>query len=74
MHASCSLQHDERFADLKLQLASTDYGNFLSSEPPPVQTSTIAEKATQRLVDDFNYVRSNAGGELAQFLEYMTWV
>ena len=60
-------------ADLKLQLASTDYGNFLANEPPPLQTSTIAEKATQRLVDDFNYIRSNSGGELAKFLEYMTY-
>ena len=59
--------------DFKLQLTSTDYGNFLANETPPVSTSTIAEKATQRLVDEFNYIRSNAGGELAKFLDYITY-
>jgi hypothetical protein len=29
--------------DLKLHLASTDYGNFLSNEPSPLATTTIAE-------------------------------
>jgi V-type H+-transporting ATPase subunit d len=60
--------------DFKLQLTSTDYGNFLANETPPVSTSTIAEKATQRLVDEFNYIRSNAGGQLAKFLDYITCV
>lgn len=59
--------------DFKLQLTSTDYGNFLANETPPISTSTIAEKATQRLVDEFNYIRSNAGGELAKFLDYITY-
>lgn len=58
--------------DFKLQLTSTDYGNFLANETPPISTSTIAEKATQRLVDEFNYIRSNAGGDLAKFLDYIT--
>lgn len=60
-------------ADFKLQLTSTDYGNFLANETPPISTSTIAEKATQRLVDEFNYIRSNAGGKLAKFLDYITY-
>ena len=55
-----------------MQLSSTDYGNFLANESGPLQTSTIADKALQRLVDEFNYIRSNAGGDLAKFLEYMT--
>lgn len=59
--------------DFKLQLTSTDYGNFLANETPPISTSTIAERATQRLVDEFNYVRSNAGGALAKFLDYITY-
>jgi len=29
--------------DLKLHLASTDYGNFLQNEPSPIATATIAE-------------------------------
>ena len=60
--------------DIKLQLSATDYGSFLANEPSPLATSTIAEKATAKLVDEFNYIRSNAEGDLARFLEYMTLV
>lgn len=59
---------------MKLQLSATDYGNFLQNEPTPLQTSTISAKATERLVEEFNYIRSNAEGPLKQFLEYMTYV
>lgn len=60
--------------DFKLQLTSTDYGNFLANEPSPISTSTISEKATERLVDEFNYLKSNAGGDLSKFLDYITYV
>ena len=59
--------------DLKLQLAATDYGNMLQNEPSPLATSTIAEKCTERLVDDFQYIRNNATGDLVRFLDYMTY-
>lgn len=61
-------------ADFRMQLAATDYGNFLANEPLPISTSTIAEKATQVLVDQFNYLRNNAVEPLSKFLEYMTYV
>lgn len=60
--------------DFRTQLSATDYGNFLSNEPLPISTSTISDKATQLLVDQFNYLRSNAVEPLSKFLEYMTWV
>lgn len=56
-----------------MQLTATDYGNFLANETPPISTSTIAERATQRMVDEFNYIRSNATGNLKKFLDYMTY-
>lgn len=68
-----NLTQCETLDDFKLQLSSTDYGNFLANETPPVSTSTIAEKATLRLVDEFEYIRSNAGGQLAKFLDYITY-
>ena len=64
--------HRRESLDLKLQLSATDYGNFLANEPSPIATSTISEKATKKLVDEFNYVRSNAVGSLAKFLDYLT--
>ena len=61
-------------SDLRTQLSATDYGNFLANEPMPISTSTISEKATQVLVDQFNFLRSNAVEPLSKFLEYMTCV
>lgn len=60
--------------DLRTQLASTDYGNFLANEPSPISTSTIGDKALKHLVDQFNYVRSNAVAPLDKFLDYITYV
>ena len=65
-------QHADTGKDLRMQLSSTDYGNFLANEPSPLSTSTIADKATQVLVDQFNYLRNNATEPLSTFLDYMT--
>ena len=60
-------------ADFRMQLSSTDYGNFLANETT-ITTSKIAEKATQLLVDQFHFMRSNAVEPLSTFLDYMTFV
>eukprot|EP00842_Homolaphlyctis_polyrhiza_P003156 jgi/Hompol1/3841/HPOL_006776-RA len=57
---------------LKLQLAATDYGNFLQNEPSPLSTATIAEKARDKLVAEFEYLRANANKPLSTFLDYLT--
>ena len=59
--------------DLKLQLAATDYGSFLQNEPSPLATSVIAEKARDKLVSEFLYLRVNANQPLATFLDYLTY-
>ena len=58
----------------RTQLSTTDYGNFLANEPSPISTSTIAEKATQVLVDQFNFLRTNAVEPLSKFFKYITYV
>ncbi|KAM0753614.1 ATPase, V0 complex, subunit D [Meredithblackwellia eburnea MCA 4105] len=68
-----NLTQCETIEDFRMQLGATDYGNFLANETPPISTSTIAEKATQRLVDEFNYIRSNSVQPLTKFLDYMTY-
>lgn len=60
--------------DFRMQLSATDYGNFLANEPTPISTSTISDKATQVLVDQFNFLRSNAVAPLDKFLDYVTYV
>mmetsp|Transcript_5278 Transcript_5278/g.12726 ORF Transcript_5278/g.12726 Transcript_5278/m.12726 type:complete len:351 (+) Transcript_5278:40-1092(+) len=59
--------------DMRMHLAVTDYGNFLQNEPSPLQTMTISEKCTEKLVDEFNYLRCNASETLAAFLDYITY-
>ena len=60
--------------DIRTQLASTDYGNFLANEPSPISTSAIGDKALKNLVDQFNYLKSNAIAPLDRFLDYITSV
>jgi V-type H+-transporting ATPase subunit d len=59
--------------DMKLHLQTTNYGDFLASEPSPLHTTTIAEKCTSRLVDEFEYLKTNATGSLSKFLDYITY-
>lgn len=60
--------------DLRLQIGATDYGTLLQNEPSPIATSVIGERLTQRLVEEFNYIRSNAVAPLSKFLDYITQV
>ena len=59
-------------ADLKLQLGPS-YGDFLSSLPPNPSTSSLAAKTTDKLISEFRYVRANAVGSLATFMDYVTY-
>jgi V-type H+-transporting ATPase subunit d len=60
--------------DLKLHLQSTVYGGeFLVNEPSPLHTTTIAEHATLKMVEQFEYLRTNAVKPLSQFLDYITY-
>jgi len=58
---------------MKLHMQNTIYGDFLQQEPSPLHTTTIAEKCTSRLVDEFEYIRHNATGPLLKFLDYITY-
>jgi V-type H+-transporting ATPase subunit d len=59
-------------SDLKLQLGPA-YGDFLASLPPNPSTSTLAAKTTDKLISEFRYVRANAVGSLAKFMDYLTY-
>ncbi|KAJ8496237.1 hypothetical protein ONZ45_g12520 [Pleurotus djamor] len=68
-----NLTQCETLEDFRTQLSATDYGNFLANEPLPISTSTIADRATGVLVDQFNYLRTNAVAPLSKFLDYITY-
>jgi len=57
----------EKLDDMKLHLQVTSYGDFLSNEPSPLHSTTIAEKCTGKMVDQFNYIRLNSVKPLSKF-------
>ncbi|KAK2046597.1 ATP synthase subunit [Colletotrichum somersetense] len=67
-----NLTQCETIDDLKLQLGPA-YGDFLGNLPPNPSTSALAAKTTDKLVSEFRYVRANAVGALAQFMDYLTY-
>lgn len=40
---------------------ATDFGHHLANEASPLYTTTIVDKCTQKLVDDWNYMRTQVG-------------
>eukprot|EP00210_Caulerpa_lentillifera_P002240 g2152.t1 len=63
----------ESLEDIKLNLSSTDYAKYLADLPSPLMTSTIVERCTQKLVDDWRHMRAQANDPLATFLDYCTY-
>jgi len=60
--------------DMKMYLSTTtDYGNFLQNEPSPLHTTTIAEKCTLKLVQEFAHLRAQATEPLGSFLDYISY-
>lgn len=62
-----------KFLDLKLHLAGTDYGTFLSNEPSPLSVSTIDDKLREKLVIEFQHMRNHAVEPLSTFLDFITY-
>ncbi|KAL7273928.1 H(+)-transporting V0 sector ATPase subunit d [Rhizina undulata] len=67
-----NLTQCETLDDLKLQLSSA-YGDYLANVPSPLSTSIIAAKATDKLIAEFRYIRANAVGTLAKFMDFLTY-
>jgi len=69
-----ALTQCDSLEDMKLHLQGIPaYGDFLNAEPSPLHTTTIAEKCTGKLVEEFEYLRVNATGPLSKFLDYITY-
>ncbi|KAI9295783.1 ATPase, V0/A0 complex, subunit C/D, partial [Neoconidiobolus thromboides FSU 785] len=68
-----NLTQCENLEDLKVQLGATDYGTLIQNEASPIATSTISEKCTEKLVEEYKYIRSQASGDLLQFLDYISY-
>jgi len=58
---------------MRLHLAGTDYGDFLSNEPSPLHPNVIQTKCNEKMVAEFNHIRCQAVEPLATFLDYITY-
>lgn len=72
-HDYLNLIQCESIEDLKLQLAATDYGNFLQNEPSPIPVTVIDDKLKDNLVVEFQHMRAHAVPPLSTFLDYITY-
>merc|ERR1711937_119123 len=72
-HEYTNLGQCDQLDDVKMHLSVTDYGNILANEPSPLATTTIFEKCTEKLVEEFNFVMVNSSQPLTKFMEYITY-
>lgn len=68
-----NLTQCDTLQDLKLQLSSTDYGNFLSSQSGPLSTSIVQDRLSKKLYSQFQYLKSQSSGKLTKFMDYITY-
>ncbi|KAK6465879.1 vacuolar ATPase V0 domain subunit D [Scheffersomyces coipomensis] len=68
-----NLTQCDNLEDLKLQLSSTDYGNFLSTYSGVLSTSVIQENLSKKLYQQFQYLKANSSGKLTKFLDYISY-
>ena len=57
---------------MRLTLQESDYGNFLANEPR-LDPKVIGARATQKWVREFKYFRATATGDLARFLDFISY-
>ena len=73
-HQYLNLTQCDTIEDLKLQLSSTDYGNFLSSvSSEALTTSVIQEHCANKLYQEFHFIRNQLSGKSVKFMEYITY-
>lgn len=53
---------------------TSSFVNYDFAEPSPLHTTTIVEKCTLKLVDEYKHMLCQATEPLSTFLEYITYV
>ena len=64
----CCVQAQRSHTLLPPGQTGTDYGPYLANEPSPLHTTTIVDRCTQKLVDDWNKMRTNVSAHTAAVL------
>lgn len=63
----------ENTKDLADQIRTTSYGDILENEAHPLDIKILREKCTERMVQEFEYLRANSYEPLRTFLEYIRY-
>ncbi|KAJ0410174.1 hypothetical protein P43SY_002506 [Pythium insidiosum] len=63
----------ETLEDVKLNLQETDYDQFMADESGVVSPSLIQAGTTNKLVQEFVFLRAQAAEPLGQFLDFITY-
>ncbi|RLV92029.1 V-type proton ATPase subunit d [Spathaspora sp. JA1] len=68
-----NLTQCDNLEDLKLQLSSTDYGNFMANQSGNLSTSIIQDSLSKKLFQQYQYIKSQSNGKLTKFMEYINY-
>jgi V-type H+-transporting ATPase subunit d len=68
-----NLTQCDNLDDLKLQLSLTDYGNFLAQYLGPLLTAVLQDHLLKKMYQQFQYLRAQLLGRLAQFMDYISY-
>ena len=67
-----NLRNASNLSDIRLSLQETDYGTFLSNQLS-LSPKVIREAAQKKMADEFKYMRTQACGELATFMDFVCY-
>lgn len=62
----------ETLEDVKMNLASTDYGNIFAQDTS-LSVGSIADKLQNKMISEFLHVRNQSTNPLSKLLEYITY-
>jgi len=63
----------ESLEDMKLNLQETDYDQFLANETAELNPKIIEQKAVEKMVAEFKFIRSQASSNLGKFMDFVTY-
>lgn len=68
-----NLTQCDNLEDVKLQLSATEYGTVLADINETLSTALMERKLNNKLIEEFNYIKSQSNSTLTKFLEFMKY-
>ena len=76
IHLSVSIDHKFILINIIFELFSdqgTSYGTFLNDEAGVISSTTISNRLRDKMVAEFEHMRSHSSGKLTKFLDYISY-